>query len=114
MISDEKISSPYEIIDGIVNYFGVLGFVSIVCYWIAWSTWNLSAERQIRRIRLVISIDFYDIGSVCIFSSILFENILRQEIGWFDTHHTGELSHRLITDLDFIKDGIKYVDIFNI
>jgi hypothetical protein len=34
-----------------------------------------------------------------IFSSALFRNILRQEIGWFDVNNAGELSNRLIIDL---------------
>ena len=63
-------------------------------------------------------------------SYALFQNILRQEIGWFDVHNAGELSSRLIEDLgrkinqsihlsissmrfsiflDKVKDGIKYV-----
>ena len=32
-------------------------------------------------------------------SYALFRNILRQEIGWFDTHNAGELNNRLIEDL---------------
>jgi ABC-type multidrug transport system fused ATPase/permease subunit len=59
---------------------------------VAWISWIKAAERQVRRIRFA-----------------LFRNILRQEIGWFDIHNTGELNNRLINDLDKIKDGIKYV-----
>jgi len=61
----------------------------------AWTSWIKSAERQVQRIRFA-----------------LFRNILRQEIGWFDIHNTGELNNRLINDLDKIKDGIKYVFIY--
>jgi ATP-binding cassette, subfamily B (MDR/TAP), member 1 len=59
-------------------------------FWTAWECWMISAERQVRRMRFA-----------------LFRNILRQEIGWFDVHSTGELNHRLIDDLDKIKGGIK-------
>ncbi|CAF5081195.1 unnamed protein product, partial [Rotaria sp. Silwood1] len=81
--------TPQEAILGIIRYYVIIGFSSILCYWIAWSTWLLAAERQVRRIRYA-----------------LFRNILRQEIGWFDVHNAGELSTRLIDDLDKIKNGI--------
>ncbi|CAF3578851.1 unnamed protein product [Rotaria sordida] len=81
--------SIHEAILKIIRYYVIIGFSSILCYWIAWSTWLLAAERQVRRIRYA-----------------LFRNILRQEIGWFDVHNAGELSNRLIDDLDKIKDGI--------
>ena len=85
--------SPGDVIQGIVKYYIILGFVSIVFYWIAWASWIIAAERQVRRIRYA-----------------LFRNIVRQEIGWFDVHNAGELSSRLIDDLDKIKDGIKWVN----
>ena len=71
-------------------YYFLLGALSIVFYWLAWSGWMISAERQVRRMRFA-----------------LLRNVLRQEIGWFDVHSTGELNHRLIDDLEKIKDGIK-------
>ena len=40
--------------------------------------WALAAERQTYRIRLR-----------------FFKNIMRQEIGWFDTHEIGELNTRM-------------------
>jgi ABC-type multidrug transport system fused ATPase/permease subunit len=40
---------------------------------------------------------FHDISFI--YSYALFRNILRQEIGWFDVHNSGELSNRLIDDL---------------
>lgn len=74
--------SSAENIRELLSYYVLLGFLSIILIWIAWTTWIVSAERQIRRIRFN-----------------LFRNILRQEIGWFDLHNTGELTSRLITDL---------------
>ncbi|CAF4167540.1 unnamed protein product, partial [Rotaria sordida] len=87
--NNTKTQSPYDAIVGIINYFALLGSLSILCYWIAWASWIIAAERQVRRIRYA-----------------LFRNILRQEIGWFDVNNAGELSNRLIRDLDTIKDGI--------
>jgi len=75
-------SSSLSDMDQIVKYYILLGFANILLSWTAWSTWIVAAERQVRRIRFA-----------------LFRNILRQEIGWFDLHNTGELSNRLIDDL---------------
>ncbi|CAF1391257.1 unnamed protein product [Adineta steineri] len=76
-------------INDVVNYYVLVGFLSVFFYWLAWICWILSSERQVRRMRYA-----------------LFRNILRQEIGWFDVHNTGELSNHLIRDLDTIKDGM--------
>jgi len=45
--------SPYDTIQGIIKYYVLLGFLSVLFYWIAWSTWIVAAERQVRRIRFV-------------------------------------------------------------
>src|ERR1700722_11268703 len=79
MISE---SSPLNGIKNILYYYIILGFASMLFCWIGWSCWIIAAERQVRCIRFT-----------------LFRNILRQEIGWFDIHNTGELSNRLIDDL---------------
>ena len=49
----------------------VLGYAQTVC-------WQVSSFRQCQRIR-----------------TELFRSILKQEIGWFDTHESGELNTRL-------------------
>ncbi|KAK3108334.1 hypothetical protein FSP39_005774 [Pinctada imbricata] len=51
--------------------------------------WALAAERQTHRIRLR-----------------FFQNIMRQEIGWFDTHEIGELNTRMTDDINKIHAGI--------
>jgi hypothetical protein len=66
----------------------------------AWASWIIAAERQVRRMRFVIGYKkekMFD--NDYIFSYALFRNILRQEIGWFDVHNAGELSNRLVQDL---------------
>jgi len=60
----------------------VIGYIQVVC-------WQSSSYRQAQRIR-----------------TSLFRAILRQEIGWFDTHEAGELNTRLAADVDKIQDGI--------
>ena len=49
----------------------VLAYAQLVC-------WQTSSLRQCQRIR-----------------TELFRSILKQEIGWFDTHESGELNTRL-------------------
>ena len=56
----------------------VLGFGQMVCGYIQITLWMLAAERQTAVIR-----------------NKFFHAILRQEIGWFDTHQAGELNTRL-------------------
>ncbi|XP_078320716.1 ATP-dependent translocase ABCB1 isoform X3 [Crassostrea virginica] len=51
--------------------------------------WVTAAERQCHRIRIS-----------------FFTNVMRQEIGWFDTHDSGELSTRLADDINKIHLGI--------
>ena len=51
--------------------------ISLLSYMMM-SFWTLTAERQTRRIR-----------------SLAFHNIMRQHIGYFDLHQTGELNVRL-------------------
>jgi hypothetical protein len=53
--SSNGTESPYDAIQGIIKYYVLLGFLSIFAYWLAWSTWIMAAERQVRRIRFVIS-----------------------------------------------------------
>lgn len=51
--------------------------------------WVVSAERQSRMIR-----------------KMLFNSILAQEISWFDSKKSGELTNRLANDIDQIKEGM--------
>ncbi|XP_062574825.1 ATP-dependent translocase ABCB1-like isoform X2 [Saccostrea cucullata] len=60
----------------------VLGYASIFCF-------TLSAERQIQVIR-----------------KFFFRSIMRQDMEWFDTHESSELSTRFSEDMHLIYDGI--------
>jgi hypothetical protein len=46
--------SPHDAILALIKYYIILGFLSILLFWMAWSSWIMAAERQIRRIRCVI------------------------------------------------------------
>lgn len=58
-------------------YIGIGGGVLVFGY-LQLACWATAAERQTHRIRIA-----------------FFRNIMRQEIGWFDTHDSGELNTRL-------------------
>ncbi|CAF2086942.1 unnamed protein product [Rotaria magnacalcarata] len=74
---------------GMIKWYAILGSVSIFCYWLGYSFWMIAAERQVRRMRFA-----------------LFRSIMHQEMGWFDKLNPGELSNRLVADLDKIRDGL--------
>ena len=82
VVSNTNTDSPTVIMRSAIKYYVLIGSISIILCWIAWTCWIVAAERQVRRIRFA-----------------LFRNILRQEIGWFDVHNAGELSNRLMNDL---------------
>ncbi|CAF0902236.1 unnamed protein product [Adineta steineri] len=79
---------PYATIEGIIKWYATLGGSSIVMYWIAYALWMIASERQLRRIRYA-----------------LFQSIMSQEMGWFDCRNAGELSSRLVDDLENIREG---------
>ncbi|CAF1394040.1 unnamed protein product [Adineta ricciae] len=79
---------PFTTIEGIIKWYATLGASSIVAHWIAYALWMIASERQLRRIRYA-----------------LFESIMCQEIGWFDCRNAGELSSRLVDDLENIREG---------
>ncbi|KAJ8314248.1 LOW QUALITY PROTEIN: hypothetical protein KUTeg_008809 [Tegillarca granosa] len=60
----------------------ILGYLQITC-------WVTAAERQSHTIR-----------------KKFFRNILRQGIGWFDTHESGEIINRLSDDINKVHAGI--------
>ncbi|XP_076435076.1 ATP-dependent translocase ABCB1-like isoform X2 [Babylonia areolata] len=70
-------------------YYVIIGVVVTVCGYVQVVTWMTASERQSHRIR----------------NRFLY-NVLRQDIGWFDTHETGELNTRLADDILKIHDGI--------
>ncbi|XP_038049400.1 ATP-dependent translocase ABCB1-like isoform X2 [Patiria miniata] len=82
---------PFFDVSIIVNfsgYYAILGGIIMVVAYLQNMLWNLSAERQIHKIRL----RFY-------------QAIVRQEIAWFDTHKAGELTTRVSEDVDKIRNG---------
>ncbi|XP_072179666.1 ATP-dependent translocase ABCB1-like [Diadema setosum] len=70
-------------------YYAYLGVGVLVLAYCQVALWDLSAERQIHKVRLR-----------------FFHSILRQEVAWFDIHKGGELNTRLADDISKIRLGI--------
>ncbi|KAJ1673208.1 hypothetical protein EV182_005688, partial [Spiromyces aspiralis] len=68
-------------------------FIVGMCVWVSGfimsACWNASSERQSERIR-----------------SLYYRSILRQNVGWFDSVPTGNLTSRISGDINMIKEGI--------
>lgn len=70
-------------------YYIIIGCGVLVVGYGQVTFWAIAAERQSHRIR-----------------QAFFKNVVRQEIGWFDTHESGELNTRLSDDINKIHAGI--------
>nr|KAG5689387.1 hypothetical protein BaRGS_017671 [Batillaria attramentaria] len=78
-----------EEIKPVTLYFVYIGVGSLVSSYLAVSLWTLAGERQITRIR-----------------KLFFRGVMRQDIGWFDTHEVGELNSRFSDDMHKISEGM--------
>ncbi|KAI8898553.1 P-loop containing nucleoside triphosphate hydrolase protein [Globomyces pollinis-pini] len=74
--------------DGVIKMCLLGGLTFIVSY-LQMACWMLTGENQSYRIKLA-----------------YFEAILRQDVGWFDEHNTGDLTNRLSSDMSLIQEGI--------
>ncbi|KAL3831643.1 hypothetical protein ACJMK2_023371 [Sinanodonta woodiana] len=83
-----------DIFDFVLNYnytlyFCLIGVGSLVCAYLEFVFWNISAERQINRIR-----------------KLFYQSVMRQEIGWFDTHKAGDLGNLFTQDMQNLASGL--------
>jgi len=62
-----------------------MGFSVLVVGYLRITTWLITSYRQTYRIRVA-----------------LLQAVLRQEIGWFDTHDAGELGSRLAESVQIV------------
>ncbi|KAJ2455862.1 hypothetical protein EV183_000478 [Coemansia sp. RSA 2336] len=69
--------------------FLILGIVMWVVSFGVNACWAISAENQGLRIR-----------------KLYYESIMRQDIGWFDTVKTGELTTRITNDVNLVQEGL--------
>ncbi|KAJ1673699.1 hypothetical protein EV182_004730, partial [Spiromyces aspiralis] len=70
-------------------YFTIIGIIMWVCGYIMHAAWTITSEHQGFRIR-----------------NRYYESILRQDIGWFDTISTGDLTTRISGDVNMIQEAI--------
>jgi ABC-type multidrug transport system fused ATPase/permease subunit len=70
-------------------YFVIISVVVFAFATVQISFFQLSCERQVRKIRL-----------------FFYRAVLKQNIGWFDSNPSGELASRLNDDIEKIHDGI--------
>ncbi|GFQ72411.1 ATP-dependent translocase ABCB1 [Trichonephila clavata] len=70
-------------------YYAAVGLIILLFHYVIVCSFSLSAANQVHKIR-------------CLFMA----SILKQDIGWFDTHETGDFASRLTSDLNKIEDGI--------
>ncbi|ELU11220.1 hypothetical protein CAPTEDRAFT_137412, partial [Capitella teleta] len=70
-------------------YFTGIGIAVNVFAYGQVTCWLLTSCRQSQKLRVT-----------------LFNAVLRQEVGWFDTHEIGELNNRLNNDVNKVKEGI--------
>ena len=82
MQSPQSESTPRRLtlIIGLINF--VMAYIFITCL-------NHAAECQAHRIR-----------------GLFFKSILRQDIGWYDTHQTNDFAARMAEDLNKLQEGI--------
>ncbi|XP_071446273.1 ATP-dependent translocase ABCB1 [Hetaerina americana] len=67
----------------------IIGVIMLICSYISVTTFNYAAQRQIFHIRRK-----------------FLEAALRQDIGWYDTHQTGDFASRMTEDLGKIEEGL--------
>ncbi|KAI8320370.1 P-loop containing nucleoside triphosphate hydrolase protein [Martensiomyces pterosporus] len=70
-------------------WFFLLGIMMWVVAYGVNACWSVAAENQGLRIR-----------------ELYYESIMRQDIGWFDTIKTGELTTRITNDVNLVQDGL--------
>ncbi|VDD73998.1 unnamed protein product [Mesocestoides corti] len=82
-------ASPIDVMPRVVGNFALLGSVTFIVAAIQMFCFSLSARRQSRRIRLM-----------------LFKQILRQDVPWFDRQALGDIITKLTSNVDNIETGI--------
>ncbi|XP_077998882.1 ATP-dependent translocase ABCB1-like isoform X2 [Glandiceps talaboti] len=70
-------------------YYCIVGGAVFIASYFQACFWTVSCERQTNKLRRA-----------------FFKSILRQEIGWFDKHQSGELTTRLSDDLEQVRLGL--------
>ncbi|XP_065930084.1 ATP-dependent translocase ABCB1 isoform X2 [Magallana gigas] len=89
LYNDQLSNDLLDVMTEFAVYYIAIGCAVLVLGYGQVVGWVTAAERQCHKIRIK-----------------FFSNVMRQEIGWFDTHDSGELSTRLSDDINKIHLGI--------
>ncbi|KAJ2857497.1 hypothetical protein J3B02_000965 [Coemansia erecta] len=92
-IAEGKVDQAYDLLKRESRHyclwFFILGLIMWVVSYGVNICWSVAAENQGLRIR-----------------EMYYASIMRQDIGWFDTIETGELTTRITNDVNLVQDGI--------
>ncbi|KAJ1990392.1 hypothetical protein H4R33_001718 [Dimargaris cristalligena] len=72
-----------------MKWFGILAGATFTAAFLQIFLWSYAAERQCRKVR-----------------ELYYAAILRQEMAWFDTVSTGDLTSRISGDVNLLQEGI--------
>ncbi|KAJ1893871.1 hypothetical protein LPJ81_005284, partial [Coemansia sp. IMI 209127] len=93
LIGDSNFDAANHYLDSKSRHYCMLFFVLGIVMWVVSFgvsvCWAITAENQGLRIR-----------------KLYYKSIMRQDIGWFDTVKTGELTTRITNDVNMVQDGI--------
>ncbi|XP_071520197.1 ATP-dependent translocase ABCB1-like [Panulirus ornatus] len=99
LTQEEVLQQLRDVYSGTGDFFGevikfgvgtfIVGLAQMVLGYVFVSALNYTAEGQVYRLR-----------------GMFLQSILRQEIGWFDTHQTNDFASRVTEDLNKLQEGI--------
>ncbi|KAJ2308963.1 hypothetical protein IWW55_000054 [Coemansia sp. RSA 2706] len=92
-VAASDLDSANQYLDERSRHFCLLFFILGIVMWVVSfgvnACWAISAENQGLRIR-----------------KLYYKSIMRQDIGWFDTIKTGELTTRITNDVNLVQEGL--------
>lgn len=86
LITPEEFESELATYSLLYVFIGIFVYVSSL---IQITCWQVACERQVHRIR-----------------KGFFKSVLKQELSWFDTNRSGELSSKFNDDIERVRDGL--------
>ncbi|KAJ2864768.1 hypothetical protein GGI22_001649, partial [Coemansia erecta] len=93
LVADNDMDSANHYLGHESRHYCLLFFILGIVMWVVSfgvnACWAISAENQGLRIR-----------------KLYYKSIMRQDIGWFDTVKTGELTTRITNDVNMVQDGL--------
>ncbi|XP_049837440.1 ATP-dependent translocase ABCB1-like isoform X1 [Schistocerca gregaria] len=91
-VDEIKKNITQEFLDGIQTFAinnSIVGAATFICTYISLACFNYVAYTQIHRIR-----------------NLYLKSALRQDIGWYDVHQSGEFASRMSEDMTKLEDGV--------